>query len=113
MTPMGLWTFGTEAFFWLRFIHNPLMLIILGLVSAGTVITMNLAEKDLKELLVWHKGNITKSVLFVILGAVIVAMPLLTIYLSTPIEIRGGRPETYMILPILISTQERCYNYAG
>lgn len=40
--------------------------------------------------------------LYRILRAVIVALSLLFIYLSTSINIRGGRPETYMILPIFV-----------
>lgn len=102
MTPMGLWTFGTDGFFWLRFINDPIVLIILGLVSAGMVLTMNYAEKDLKALLVWNKESVTKSIFFGVLGAAAVALPLIFIYLSTPIGIRGGKPENYMLFSILI-----------
>mgnify|MGYP006275895735 CR=1 FL=1 len=102
MTPMGLWRFGKEGFFWLRFINDPLMLIVLGLISAGNVVVMNLVDKDLKNLLVWHKGSKIKSILFGTIGALIVAMPVLVFYLSTPIEIRGGKPEIHIIIPILI-----------
>ena len=102
MTPTGLWSFGSEGFFWLRFINEPWILIIIGLISTGTVVILNLAEKNLSGLLVWHKGNVTKSIQYGIIGALIVAIPLLFMYLSTPIEVRGGRPEIHMIIPIFI-----------
>src|SRR5512142_2181114 len=53
MTPTGLWRFGSEGFFWMRFIENPGMLFALAVLSlflAGLLIT---ADADLRRYIVW------------------------------------------------------------
>jgi len=104
MTPAGLWSFGTEGFFWIRFIQDPLILSLFGLSSAVIVIVMNRIDPDLKKLIVWFKGNYSAGVLAGVAGALLAAGPLVMVYACTPMTPRGGDFPPYLLIPLLLMT---------
>ena len=91
MTPLGLWRIGKEGFLWIRFINNPLILLVLGISSIGFVVLMQIISPDLAVKVKWFEGNKAKGVLFGVAGAVLAAVPLLLVYtLGVPLSHRGG-----------------------
>lgn len=90
MTPLGLWSIGNEGFLWIRFINEPLALLILGFSSLGFVLLMQIISPELAVQVKWFDGNKPLGVLIGIAGAVIAALPLILVYkFGVPIETRG------------------------
>ncbi len=103
MTPEGLWEFGNEGFFWLRFIDNPLVLIIFAVFSL--IFTLGIIffiDRGFQEYINWIKGKWYISIPMGIAGAFLVFLPILFFYLNTPIEMRGGSVALSLFLPLLI-----------
>ncbi|MFP4344410.1 MAG: CPBP family intramembrane glutamic endopeptidase [Anaerolineales bacterium] len=90
MTPLGLWSIGNGSFLWIRFIHDPVTLLILGLSSLGFVFLMQSISPELAVLVEWFEGNRVAGILTGIAGAVIAVLPLALIYRGVPLENRGG-----------------------
>lgn len=91
MTPLGLWRIGNEGFLWLRFVADPVVLVLLGFGSIAFVILMQAASPELAARVAWFEGNKLHGVLVGIGGAVVAALPLLLVYLfGVGIEHRGG-----------------------
>lgn len=103
MTPAGLWSFGTEGFFWLRFTDNSLALTVMGISSAIIVFAMNALDPNLKALLVWFKGNRVTGILAGIGAALIVVAPLAIIYLQTSLVDRGGEVAFMLLFPLMLT----------
>jgi len=53
MTPSGLWSFGTEAFFWLRFTPSQSLLLMIAAGSTLTAVGMLVAEPQLRRKIEW------------------------------------------------------------
>lgn len=89
MTPVGLWEFGvTENTMWLRFIDNGFILLVLALTSLIAVWGI---VKWLDVKLIWFKTtDKMRAILIAMFAAVIVVVPFMIPYFSTPIEDRGG-----------------------
>ncbi len=104
MTPTKIWSFGREGLFWMRWVNEPIVLVMVGFVGLGVVILMNLIDKDLKDLIIWTKGSKTIGLAVGFGGAVLIVLPFFAIYSFTPIEVRGGTVSTGLLLPILILT---------
>jgi membrane protease YdiL (CAAX protease family) len=102
MTPLRLWEIGSCGLFWIRFIDNGFLLVLLGFFSAVIVFLLLYFDRGLNCLLVWFKGDILDSFIAGILGSVIIVFPLYVIYQWVPIEVRGGMVPIKLILPILI-----------
>lgn len=81
LTPLGLWSFGSQRGFWIRFTNDPYLLIILGVISFLMVFVINLFEPDLQKLIVWKRGSLIKGGLWGLLGAIIVVLPIFFTYL--------------------------------
>ena len=91
MTPLGLWSIGNEDFLWIRFINEPLALLVLGFSSVGFVLLMQMISPELAVQVKWLDGNRPLGILIGIAGAVITALPLILVYrFGGPIENRGG-----------------------
>lgn len=73
MTPMGLWTISLGGT--IRFLHDPVVLIDLGLLSFTAVFVINAFEPDLARVLVWVKGKLHWALLAGLLGAALVVGP--------------------------------------
>ncbi len=98
MTPVGLWSFGTEGFFWLRFHGTPLVLIILGISSATMVAALYLFDTENRKRLPLFLKSPVAGIVAGTVGAVVVVAPIAAFYLSVPIESRGG-PVPSSLLP--------------
>ena len=91
MTPLGLWRIGSEGFLWIRFIEDPLTLLILGSSSLAFVFLMQVLSPRLAAPVTWFQGSRPVGMLVGVAGAVMAALPLLLVYLSgVPIASRGG-----------------------
>lgn len=101
MTPLGLWSLGTEGFFWLRLAGDPVFLIAFGLGSLGIVLALTLFDRPNRRHLRWIRHRPVEGAIIGVLGAGVVALPLVLIYRSTPIAMRGG-PVPVQILPALL-----------
>lgn len=102
MTPAGLWSFGTEGFFWIRFVQDPATLILFGLSSIGFVFAMNRIDPACGELIEWISRDKIKALLTGAAGAVLVVLPVAVYYMNIDISIRGGVVPSAMIPAIFI-----------
>lgn len=102
LTPLGLWSFGSQRGFWIRFTNDPYLLIILGVISFLMVFVINLFEPDLQKLIVWKRGSLIKGGLWGLLGAIIVVLPIFLLTYSVPIAERGGDVPRSMLVSIFI-----------
>lgn len=103
MTPIGLWKFGKEGFFWIRFIDNPLVLIIFaGSALAFTLSIVFLIDRELHRYISWIKGRWYISIPMGIAGAFVVYLPLVFFYINTPVAERGGSVAPSLYLPIFL-----------
>jgi len=103
MTPLGWWHFGTEAVFWLRVSLSPLLLCLVGAVSIAIVALINFAEPDLSALIAYRKGGWLRTFGAGLLGAVLIAAPLLVLYTFVPVTVRGGQtPDDLSLMPTLL-----------
>jgi hypothetical protein len=115
MTPVGLWSIGDEAFFWLRFSPKAAAMIGFGITSLVISSLMLLAEPQLRALVVWFSApagsetaetaprsgstdagrsrswrDVTGGVALGVVAAGVIAAPLLLVYSGVPIAERGG-----------------------
>lgn len=121
MTPVGLWDFGTEAFFWLQFTQSLPLLFAIAASSAIVAGIMLFLEPEWRKRIEWlHIPKKTgaahtvlgaasassrtasiigagKSIGAGLLGAVVTAAPLLLVYTAVPVDLRGGT-----VAPILL-----------
>ncbi|MBN1882817.1 MAG: CPBP family intramembrane metalloprotease [Deltaproteobacteria bacterium] len=104
MTPLGMWRFGTEGFFRIRFADMPLLLVVLGLSSGTGACAILLFDKELRGLIVWFKEGVISSVIIGLCGAAVVAAPLLIGYRWVDIAARGGAVATSLVFPLLCVT---------
>ena len=100
MTSHGLWSLGNEAFLWMRWIDDPIILLALGFTSIGFVVLMQTISPQLAALIKWFEGNKLSGFLTGMTGAVISVLPVLLIHHfgDVPIESRGG------IVPVQLLT---------
>lgn len=102
MTPAGFWTFGvTDGVVpWLRFVDDPLVLLVLGSSSLAVTGLLVWTLSDLREYLEW--GHLDwQTVLFGLAGAVIIVAPLVAVYQFVPVGERGGSVARSMLPTIL------------
>lgn len=92
MTPLGLWSIGNEGFLWIRWIDDPVTLLVLGISSIGFVILMQATSPDLAKNIKWFEGSKLLGILIGIAGAIIASLPIFLIYMisGVPIGNRGG-----------------------
>ncbi len=125
MTPLNLWSFGTEGFFWIRFTDSMPLLLMIAAGSAVVAAAMLLAEPQLRARIDWlgsapgrtdeparTSGPVQKnspgrtppqylraagSLTTGLIGAALTAAPLLLIYTTVPVALRGGA-----VAPVLL-----------
>jgi hypothetical protein len=103
MTPTGLWKFGKEGFFWIRFVDDSLILIIFALGSLAFILSIIfLIDKELHRYISWIKGRWLISIPMGIAGAFLAYLPLVFFHMNTPIESRGGIVAPSLYLPIFL-----------
>lgn len=103
MTPLGFWSIGNEGFLWIRWIDDPVILLVLAPSSIGFVLLMQKISPELAALVKWFEGNKLLGFLIGIIGAVIAVLPvaLVYIYSDVPIENRGGTVSLHL-LPFIL-----------
>jgi hypothetical protein len=102
MTPLGLWSLGTAGFFWLRMIEVPAFLVAFGLGSLAITVGLALFDRPNRVSLRWMKEGPIEGALVGLLGAAIVALPLVLAYRSTPIALRGGAVAPGLLPSLLV-----------
>src|SRR5437764_1607248 len=58
MTPLGLWSFGSEGYFWIRLSNDPLFLVASGVMSLGMCLALYFLDRDNQSLLRWTRGSV-------------------------------------------------------
>ena len=91
LTPLGLWSFGTQAFFWIRLHTDPGFLAAFGLACLGLSLGIYYLDRDNQSLIRWTRGKAPPGILWGVGGAIVVAAPFVALYHYTPIESRGGQ----------------------
>lgn len=90
MTPLGLWSFGTEGVFWLRVIENPIFLLMVAALSVGIILTVNRIDRQAGEVWVFRRTSYLNTVVTGLAGVAVVVAPMILIYQFVPLEQRGG-----------------------
>ena len=114
MTPIGLWKFGTAGVFWIRFTDSVPLLLMIAAGSGIVAAAMLLAEPQWRARIEWLRsppgrrrranspqmpqyfraaGSLTAG----LVGAALTAAPLLLVYTTVPISLRGG-----IVAPVLL-----------
>jgi uncharacterized protein len=102
MTPLGLWSFGTEGFFWIRLTNDPAFLVIFGVSCLGMSLGLYFLDRDNQSLVRWTRGKSLLGVLGGLAAAVVVVAPCFALYRYTSIESRGGAVPSGAIPAILL-----------
>lgn len=101
MTPVGFWGFGnTESAFWLRFINDAGVLLVLGGLSLATAWLL-LRVKEFRSLVRWGKVQSPQTYLVGVSVGILVALPFVLLSVSVPIEARGGVVAATLLPPLL------------
>jgi hypothetical protein len=90
MTPLGLWSFGRDGFFWIRLDRDPCFLVVFGAACLAISLGLYFLDRENRDLLQWTRGNIPLGLIWGIGGAAVVVAPFAAIYQYTPIDLRGG-----------------------
>jgi membrane protease YdiL (CAAX protease family) len=101
MTPLGLWSFGKEGFFWIRLHTDALFLVAFGVACCGMSLGLYFLDRDNRPLFQWTRGPVALGLLYGLAGAALVVAPFVILYQQTPIESRGGRVPMPQIPAIL------------
>jgi membrane protease YdiL (CAAX protease family) len=102
LTPLGLWSFGTQGFFWIRFHSDPWFLVMFGASSLGITLAVYYLDRENRPLVRWTRGKALAGFLWGLGGAVVVVVPLMIVYRFTPIESRGGQVPLQNVPAILV-----------
>jgi membrane protease YdiL (CAAX protease family) len=101
MTPLGLWSFGAEGFFWIR-LHDDSMFLVFGVICLALSLGLYWLDWENRSLIHWTRGGVSSGLLRGVVGAAIVVAPLAVLYRYTPIELRGGAVASQSIPAILV-----------
>jgi hypothetical protein len=58
MTPLCLWSFGTQGFFWIRLHRDPVFLVAFGFACLGLSLGMYWLDRDNRALIQWIRGHV-------------------------------------------------------
>jgi uncharacterized protein len=104
MTPLGFWSFGATAGFWIRFSQKGPLLVFLGLSSAALSMGIYFYESEMRSLIQWFcRGKIT-GVAAGMGAALLITAPLLLMNMGVPLELRGGMVPTALLPALLVVT---------
>lgn len=102
LTPIKLWSLGTQGFFWMRLYSDPMFLYAFGIGCLGLSLSLYFLDRENQPLVRWTRGNAAIGVLWSVAAAVVVVAPLMMLYRYTPIELRGGSVLAKNIPAILV-----------
>src|SRR5262249_41754047 len=72
MTPLGLWSFGTRGFFWIRLSSDPAFMVLFGLSCLGISAGLYYLDRANQPLVHWKRGPLPAGLLGGLAGAVLV-----------------------------------------
>ncbi len=101
MTPLGLWSFGTQGFFWIRLANDPWFLVLFALSCLGLSLGLYFFDRENRPLFKWTRGSLPVGIISGILGAIVVVAPLAFLYRFVPADMRGGAISTALLPAIL------------
>jgi uncharacterized protein len=90
MTPLGLWSFGTQGFFWIRLANDPWFLVLFALSCLGLSLGLYFFDRENRPLFKWTRGNVPIGIVSGIVGAIVVVAPLAFLYRFVLLDTRGG-----------------------
>ena len=102
MTPLGLWSFGQQGFFWIRLYRDPSFLVVFGIACLGLSLGVYFLDRENRSLFQWTRGNLPLGLVWGMAGAILVVAPFVAIYRYVPIESRGGSVPMQNIPAILV-----------
>ncbi len=102
MTPLGLWSFGQQGFFWIRLYRDPWFLVLFGIACLGLSLGVYFLDRDNRSLFRWTRGSVRLGLIWGLGGAIAVIVPFLAIYRHTAIEARGGTVPMQNVPAILV-----------
>lgn len=103
MTPVGLWSLGSEGFFWLRIYPSPLFMILFGIVTLSATFGIYLLDEEQRRLVRWFDGpSPALGGLLGLAAALVVVAPLFVVYRTVPIAERGGQVAASLLLPLAV-----------
>ena len=105
MTPLGLWTLGTEnGIVWLRMSSDPVLLVILAITSLCIVFALSKFDEENRKYIIWFRKRKLSGIIYGIIGCIIVILPFLVLYRGIDIYERGSIVNGSVILPLLLFT---------
>jgi uncharacterized protein len=102
MTPLGLWSFGRQGFFWIRLYRDPWFLVVFGIACLGLSLGVYFLDRENRSLFRWTRGNVPLGLIWGAGGAIAVIVPFLALYRYTPIAVRGGTVPMQNVPAILV-----------
>jgi membrane protease YdiL (CAAX protease family) len=102
MTPLGLWSFGSQGFFWIRLHNDPWFLIASAVSSLAIVLAVYSLDTENQALFRWKRVTAPIGLLWGIGGMFLVVAPLAVVYQFTPIESRGGTVPLHVLPALLV-----------
>src|SRR4051812_3467855 len=79
MTPLGLWSFGAQGFFWIRLHDDPGFLMIFAMACLGMTLAIYFFDRENRPLLQWLSGPWQNGLLWGTVGAAVVVAPFVVI----------------------------------
>jgi membrane protease YdiL (CAAX protease family) len=102
MTPLGLWSFGTQGFFWIRLSSDSAFLVLFGFACLGLSLAVYYLDRPNRHLLIWRRTSLLAGALWGLAGAIVVVLPFVAIYCFTPIGERGGNVPLQLVPAIFL-----------
>lgn len=102
MTPLGLWSFGRQGYFWIRLYPDPWFLVLFGLACLGMSLGVYFLDRENQSLFQWTRGKLPSGLLWGVGGAIVVVAPFVVAYQHTAIESRGSPVPLQNIPAILV-----------
>lgn len=104
MTPLGFWEFGfANNTLKLRFINDPLILLVLGFTSLVVSLVLYRVDEDLKRNLKWFSNHSKfQNIIVGILSSLVVVLPFRISYFWTSASQQEDLVPLKMLLPLMI-----------
>ncbi|MFO0968374.1 MAG: CPBP family glutamic-type intramembrane protease [Gemmataceae bacterium] len=101
MTPLGLWSFGSQGFFWIRLAPDPLFMVLFGAGCLGLTLALYYLDRANRPLFCWVRGSPPVGLAWGLAGTLVAVAPLFVVYQYTPLEMRGGPVPTAHLAALL------------
>jgi membrane protease YdiL (CAAX protease family) len=102
MTPLGLWSFGGEGFFWIRMSPDPLVLLLFAAGSLLAMLILLVSDRDNRGWFRYFSNDRTAGLLFGLVAAFLTAAPFIFLYRGLDIAERGGSVAPSLLAPLFL-----------